>query len=179
MSSNNNASTLQSYVDSAKGAAQNLVGSVIGSSSDQAEGKAKQQKADAEYDASHATAKLGNITASSSGAITKDHPDRSAGSWNQTVGSAKEFAGGLTGLESLKQAGREQNRAGQEQEARGQLNDLASGGADRITGTIGSAVAGLTGDRAKKVEYQNQHDTGKTQQRGVEHDINKQAAARQ
>lgn len=32
---NNNTSTLQSYVDSAKGAAQNLVGSVIGSSGDQ------------------------------------------------------------------------------------------------------------------------------------------------
>lgn len=178
-SNNNNPSTLQSYVDSAKGAAQNLVGSVIGSSGDQAEGKAKQQKADVEYDASHATAKLGAFTASSSGAVTKDHPDRSAGSWNQTVGSAKEFAGGLAGSESLKQAGREQNRAGQEQEARGQLNDLASGGADRVAGAIGNAVTGLTGDRAKQAEYQNQHDTGKTQQRGAEHDITKQAAARQ
>lgn len=176
---NNNTSTLQSYVDSAKGAAQNLVGSVIGSSGDQAEGKAKQQKGEAEYDASHATAKLGQFTASSSGAVTKDHPDRSAGSWNQTVGSAKEFTGGLTGSESLKQSGREQNLKGQEQEARGQLNDLASGAAYRVAGTVGSAVAGLTGDRVKQAEYQNQHDTGKTQQRGAEHDIGKQAAPRQ
>lgn len=68
-------------------------------STTQAAGKAKEQKADAEYEASHATAKLGNLTASSSGAITKDHPDRSAGSWNQTVGSAKEFVGGATGSE--------------------------------------------------------------------------------
>ncbi|KAK3325220.1 hypothetical protein B0H66DRAFT_114466 [Apodospora peruviana] len=177
--SNNNTSTLQSYVDSAKGAAQNLVGSVMGSSGDQAEGKAKQNKADAEYDASHATAKIGSITASSSGAITKDDPNRSAGSWNQTAGSAKEFVGGLTGSESLKQSGREQNQAGQEQEARGQLNDFASGAADRLTGTLGGAAAGLTGDRAMQSEYQKQHDIGKTQQRGAEHDINKQAAAHQ
>lgn len=67
--------------------------------STQAAGKAKQQKGDVEYEASQATAKLGNLTASSSGAITKDHPDRSAGSWNQTVGSAKEFVGGATGSE--------------------------------------------------------------------------------
>ncbi|KAK4219121.1 putative cruciform dna recognition protein [Rhypophila decipiens] len=176
-STNDNTSTLQSYVDSAKGAAQNLVGSVLGTSGDQAEGKAKQEKADAEYDASHATAKLGPVTVTTSG-VTKDHPDRSAGSWNQTVGSAKEAAGGLVGSESLKQSGREQNREGQEQEAAGQVSDLASGTADRVTGTVGSAVAGLTGDRAKKAEYQKQHDTGKTQQRGVEHDLNKEAEAR-
>ena len=66
----------------------------------QVEGQAKQQKGEAEYDASHATAKLpGGITASSSGAVTKDHPDRTAGSWNQTAGSAKEFVGGVVGSE--------------------------------------------------------------------------------
>jgi len=177
--SDNNTSTLKSYVDSATGAAQNLVGSVLGSSGDQTEGKAKQQKAEAEHDASHATAKLPGLSASSSGAVTKDHPDRAAGSWNQTVGSAKEFAGGLVGSENLKQAGREQNLEGREQEARGQLNDYASGAADRLAGTVGGAAASLTGDRAKEAEYQKQHDTGKTQQRGAEHDIRKQAEARQ
>lgn len=121
---NNPPSTLKSYVDSAVGATQNLAGSLIGNRNDevgipstplpysytfyqlanistkkQAEGQAKQRKAQAEHDASHATAKLPGATASSTGAITKDDPNRSAGSWNQTAGSAKEFVGGLVGNE--------------------------------------------------------------------------------
>ena len=133
--------------------------------------------------------------------VTKDDPNRTTGSWNQTAGSAKEFVGGLVGNEvcypqtklynissrltpippsqSLKQSGREQNLAGQEQEARGQVKDYTSGLGDRVSGAVGSAAAGLTGDRAKQAEYQSQHDAGKTQQRGAEHDIQKQAEARQ
>lgn len=116
-------------------------------------------------------------TVSASGGVSKDDSNRAAGSWNQTAGSAKEFVGGIVGSENLKAAGREQNRSGQEQEARGQLNDLGSGIADRVTGTVGGAVAGLTGDRSKQTEYQDKHDTGKAQQRGVEHDLQKQAEA--
>ncbi|KAK3328314.1 hypothetical protein B0T19DRAFT_424146 [Cercophora scortea] len=182
MSSNNNnnttTSTLGSYVDSAVGAAQNLVGSIIGSTGDEAEGKAKQQKGQAEYDASHATAKLPGATITASG-ITKDDPNRAAGSWNQTAGSAKEFVGGVIGSENLKQTGREQNLSGQEQEARGQLSDFASGAADRITGAVGGTFAGVTGDKKAQAEYQSQHDAGKTTQRGAEHDIQKQAEAKQ
>ncbi|KAK4131158.1 hypothetical protein BT67DRAFT_388853 [Trichocladium antarcticum] len=165
---NNNTSTLKSYVDSATGAVQNL-----------AQGKVKQQKAEAEYDASHATVKLPGATASSAGAVTRDDPDRTAGSWNQTMGSAKEFVGGVVGSENLKQTGREQNRSGQEQEARGQISDYTSGVGDRVSGAVGGAVAGLTGDRSKQAEYQAKHDIGKTQERGVEHDLRKQAEARQ
>lgn len=185
MSANNNnnatnpPSTLKSYIDSATGAAQNLAGSIIGNRGDEVEGQAKQRKAQSEFDASHAAVKVPGATASSTGAVAKDDPDRTAGSWNQTAGSAKEFVGGLTGNESLKQAGREQNRSGEEQEAKGQLKDYTSGFGDRVSGTVGSAVAGLTGDRAKQTEYQNRHDAGKTQQRGAEHDIQKEAEARQ
>ncbi len=64
----------------------------------QAEGRAKQQKGDAEYDASHATAKLPGATVTAQGVATDD-PDRTTGSWNQTAGSAKEFVGGLIGSE--------------------------------------------------------------------------------
>ena len=101
MSSNNNAqpSTLQSYVDAATGAVQSAVGSVLGNSGEHTQGEANKQKAQAEYDASHATVKLPGVSASSSGAVTADDPDRAAGSWNQTVGSAKEFTGGLVGSE--------------------------------------------------------------------------------
>ncbi len=69
--------------------------------------------------------------------------------------------------QSLKQAGRDQNASGREQEARGQVNDYTSGIADRVTGTLGGAAAGLTGDSTKQAQYQEQHDIGKTQQRGV------------
>ncbi|KAF3357908.1 hypothetical protein VDGD_08633 [Verticillium dahliae] len=179
MSANDNTSTLKSYLDSATGAAQNLVGSITGNTVDQNKGEAKQQKADAEYSASHATAKLPGFSASSSGAVTKDDPDRAAGSWNQTVGSAKEAVGGLVGSQNLKEQGRQQNLEGQQQEAKGQVNDFASGVGNRLQGSIGGAVAGLTGDKSGQQHYQDLHDTGKTQQRGAEHDIQKQAEAKQ
>lgn len=118
MSTNDNTSTLKSYIDSATGAVQNAVGSLIGSTGDQvcpsrkqspcwtnsltlplqAEGQHKQNKAEAENDASHATAKLPGFTATASG-VAKDDPNRTTGSWNQTVGSAKETVGGVLGSE--------------------------------------------------------------------------------
>jgi hypothetical protein len=76
----------------------------------------------------------------------------------------------------LKQEGAKQNAAGKEQEARGQLSDLGSGVADRVSGAVGGAVAGLTGDRAEQERRNLQHDTGKTLQRGAEAEIQKQNA---
>jgi hypothetical protein len=35
----------------------------------------------------------------SSAGVAKDDPNRTAGSWNQTAGSAKEFVGGVVGNE--------------------------------------------------------------------------------
>jgi len=172
--SDKNTSTLQSYVDSATGAVQSAIGSLTGNTSDQNAGETKKSKADLENEASHATAKIGNYSASSSGAITKDDPNRTEGSWNQTVGSAKEAIGGLVGSEDLKRAGAQQNAEGKGQEAQGQLNDFGSGVANRVTGAVGGAVAGITGDRDAQLEAQKQHDIGKTQQRGAEADIQKQ-----
>ncbi|KAI0402561.1 hypothetical protein F4802DRAFT_575581 [Xylaria palmicola] len=177
MSTNDNTSTLKSTIDAVTGAAQNALGSITGNTADQTKGEAKQHKADVEHDASHATAKLPGFTASSSGSITKDDPDRAAGSYNQTAGSAKEALGGLLGSESLQAAGRKQNREGQDQEAKGQVNDYVSGIGDRATGTAGAAVAGLTGNKRAQANYREQHDDGKTQQRGAEHDIKKKADA--
>jgi len=167
-------STLQSYIDSATGAVQSALGGLTGSNADQTAGQNKQDKAQVEHEASQTAAKVGPYTASSSGAVTKDDPNRSAGAWNQTVGSGKEFIGGLVGSENLKQQGREQNADGKAQEAKGQLNDLGSGIADRVGGAVGGAVAGVTGDREAQLRAQQQHDVGKTQQRGAELDIQKQ-----
>jgi len=82
--------------------------------------------------------------------------------------------GNLVGAEGLKQEGIQQNREGKAQEAQGQLSDLGGGIADRAKGALGGAVAGLTGDKAEQERRQLQHDTGKTLQRGVEADIQKQ-----
>ncbi|KAI0454998.1 hypothetical protein F5B21DRAFT_219381 [Xylaria acuta] len=177
MSTNDNTSTLKSTMDAVTGAAQNALGSITGSNADQAKGEAKQNKADAEHEASHATAKMPGFTASSSGAVTKDDPGRAAGKYNQTVGSAKEALGGLVGSESLQAAGRNQNREGQDQEAKGQVNDYVSGVGDRLSGTVGAAVSGITGNTKAQQDYRDQHDVGKTQQRGAEHDIKKKADA--
>jgi uncharacterized protein YjbJ (UPF0337 family) len=112
---------------------------------------------------------------SPSGGVAKDDPNRSAGSWNQNVGAAKEALGGFVGAEGLKQEGIQQNREGKGQEAQGQLSDLGKGVQDRVGGTIGGAVAGITGNAAQKTEAQRQHDEGKARQRGVEADLQKEA----
>jgi len=172
--SDKDTSTLQSYIDSASGAVQSAIGSLTGNASDQNAGEGKKDKAQLENQASHATAKIGNYSASSSGAITKNDPNRSDGSWNQTVGSAKEALGGFVGSEDLKRKGQQQNAEGKAQEAQGQLNDFGSGIANRVAGAVGGAVAGITGDRDAQLKAQRQHDSGKTQQRGAEADIQKQ-----
>jgi uncharacterized protein YjbJ (UPF0337 family) len=172
--SDKNTSTLQSYIDSASGAVQSAIGSLTGNTSDQNSGEAKKDKAEFEHDASHAGASVAGHSISSSGAITKNDPNRTEGSWNQTIGSGKEFVGGLVGSEDLKSQGRQQNAEGKAQEAKGQLNDYGSGIANRVTGTVGGAFAGVAGDREAQLRAQEQHDVGKTQQRGAEADIQKQ-----
>ncbi|KAF7549856.1 hypothetical protein G7Z17_g6113 [Cylindrodendrum hubeiense] len=177
MSANNdNTSTLKSYVDSATGTLQSALGSVTGSTGDKTHGEARKDKADAEHAASHAAVKVPGGTVSTSG-VAKDDPNRSQGNWNQTVGAAKETVGGLIGNQSLKNAGRQQNLEGQQQEARGQLSDLGSGIGSRVQGSVGSAVAGLTGDKEGQAHYNSLHDEGKTRQRGVESDLQKQGEA--
>jgi len=166
-------STLQSYVDQAVGAAQSALGSLTGSTADKSEGDAKKAKADLEHDVSHAGANLGPFSVSASGVAAND-PNRQQGSWNQTVGSGKEMLGNLIGAEGLKKEGIEQNREGKAQEAQGQLSDLGGGIADRAKGAVGGAVAGLTGDQAEQERRRLQHDQGKTLQRGVESEIQKQ-----
>lgn len=157
MSSNDNTSTLKSYVDSATGAVQSGIASITGSAGDRANAERSKAKADAEKDLSHSAAKAGPFTISSSGAPAKDSSDRTEGQWDQTVGSVKEAVGNLTGSEDLKRQGQEQNMQGQGREAKGQLNDLGQGLSDRVGGTIGSAYAGLTGNQAAQQAYQDQH----------------------
>lgn len=113
---------------------------------------------------------------STSGVAPKSS-DRTDGSWNQTVGSAKESIGGLVGAEGLKQEGIKQNQEGKGQEAAGQISDFGHGIGDRVSGTVGGAVAGLTGNQQAKASYEAQHDSGKTSQRGVEAELQKQAEA--
>jgi len=177
MSSDENASTFQSYVNSATGAAQSALGSLTGSTPDKAEGEARRTSAQEQDANSHTVGKLGNVNVGPSGTVTKDDPRRTEGSWNQTVGAAKEAVGGLVGAEGLKRAGQQQNAEGKQQEAQGQVSDLGSGVADRVTGALGGVKAGLTGDEVERERYKEQHDVGKTQQRSVEADLQKQAEA--
>ncbi|KAL1637699.1 hypothetical protein SLS58_009124 [Diplodia intermedia] len=174
--SDKNTSTLQSYVDSATSAVQSAVGAVTGNTADKQQAQDKKAEAQAKDDLSHASAKAGPFTVSTSG-VAKDDPNRTAGSWNQTVGSGKEMVGNLVGSEALKQEGARQNQEGKGQEAQGQLSDLGGGISDRVGGAVGGAVAGLTGNEKAKADYEKQHDQGKTAQRGVEADLQKQAEA--
>ncbi|KOS21674.1 hypothetical protein ESCO_004980 [Escovopsis weberi] len=177
-SSNKESSTLGSYVDSATGAIQDFVGKMTGGAENQEQGQERQPKAQQEaHDPK--TAKVPGATLSSSGAVAKDDPNRAQGSWDQTIGSAKEAIGGLVGNESLKQAGREQNLEGQQKEAKGQLGDYGSGLGQRAQGAVGEAVSGLTGDKEGQAHYSKMREEGRTLQRGAEHDIHKQAEGRE
>ena len=77
----------------------------------------------------------------------------------------------------MKQSGRQQNLEGQQQEAKGQVSDFGSGIGNRVQGTVGGAVAGLAGDREGQAHYDQLRAEGKTQQRGVEHDLQKKGEA--
>ncbi|OCK82573.1 hypothetical protein K432DRAFT_292968 [Lepidopterella palustris CBS 459.81] len=173
-SDKDNTSTLQSYIDSASSTFQSAIGAITGNPADQKEAEHKKGVAQAESDLSHTAVKAGPFTLGSSGAVAQDNSDRTEGSWNQTVGAAKEAIGGFIGAEGLKQEGIQQNREGKGQEASGQLSDLGQGVKDRVGGTLGGAYAALTGDRSEAERRQIQHDEGKTRQRGVEADLDKQ-----
>lgn len=176
MSSNNNpTSTLQAVQDQISGAVQGVIGAVTGNTADKQQAEDKKVIAEAEHDLSKATAKAGPFTANASGGVAKDDSDRTKGQWNQNVGAAKEAIGGFVGAEGLKQEGIRQNQEGKGQEAQGQLSDLGKGVSDRIGGTVGAAVAGLTGNQDSASAAQRQHDEGKARQRGVEADLQKEA----
>jgi len=174
--SDKNTSTLQSAIDSVTGAAQSVVGAVTGNPADQSQAQDKKAEAAAKDDLSHAAVKGPGFTATADG-VAKDDPNRNQGQWNQTVGSGKEMLGNIIGSENLKQQGVQQNQEGKAQEAEGQLKYLGGGIADRVGGTVGGAVAGLTGNQDAKAAAQQQHDQGKTKQRGVEAALDKKADA--
>jgi len=185
-------STLKSYIDSATATVQDAVGSLTGipppsasfsacfstnpakpgNPADKQAATDKHQSAAASYDASHAGASAGPLDFASG--MTGIDPDRSGGQRDQTLGSAKEFMGNLTGNAELKREGRRQNDEGQGREAVGQLKDYVGGAADRVMGAVGSGFSETVGDEQKKKEYERQHDVGKTNVRGVEADLQKQ-----
>ncbi|KIX05505.1 uncharacterized protein Z518_06377 [Rhinocladiella mackenziei CBS 650.93] len=179
MSTHDNTSSFKSAVDTATSYVQSGIASLTGSAGDQATAEEHKGKGAAESDFSHSAAKAGPFTTSTSGVPTKYSSDRTQGQWDQTIGSTKETVGNLVGNENLKQQGRERNLQGQETEAKGQLSDLGKGISDRVQGSLGGAVAGLTGDRAEQARYADMYDEGKIRQRGVEMDLDKQATAQQ
>lgn len=115
--------------------------------------------------------KVGPIAASPSGGIATDSPLRTEGSYNQTVGAAKEALGGLVGADGLKREGQQQNAEGKGQEAEGQVRDYGQGVQDRIGGAVGGIVKGLKGDKEGETAERLRHDDGKTAQRSAERDI--------
>ncbi|KAL8995149.1 MAG: hypothetical protein Q9169_005058 [Polycauliona sp. 2 TL-2023] len=175
--SDKDSSTAKSYLDSALAQGQSALGSLTGSTGDKTEAAARKDQAAAEKDASHSVGKLGPLNVSPSGGVSTDDPNRSEGSWNQTLGSAKESVGGLVGSEAMKKEGAQQNAEGKGQEAQGQLTDFGSGVQDRVKGAVGGMAAGVTGDREKEEEMRMKHDDAKTKQRSAEADIQKQADA--
>jgi uncharacterized protein YjbJ (UPF0337 family) len=106
----------------------------------------------------------------------KADPGRSSGSWNQTVGAAKESIGNLIGHQSLRQEGVRQNAEGKSQEAVGQEQDSGDSITKRmrrVQGALGSVGAVITGNTESEAKWRDIHDKGKPRQRGAETDIQK------
>ncbi|KAF3912579.1 hypothetical protein ABW21_db0205715 [Orbilia brochopaga] len=179
MSGNNNEqqpSTLGSILQSAAGTIQSGIGQLTGSGKDVNAGETKKVAAEQQHEQSHATAKLGPVTATGEGGAHVDNKDRQQGAWDQTIGSGKQFVGGVVGNESLKQQGRAQYDQGVQQETAGQASDLVEGVGNRVTGAIGSMVSN---DKNVQDAYSRQHDDGKAAVRSVQHDLQRQAEAEQ
>lgn len=104
------------------------MGSIAGTQGDKAQGEGKQsirypspsycsgetdsiaekkREAEAKHEVSQAGASIGGVSVSASG-VAQNDPNRQTGSWNQTIGSGKEFVGGALGLEGMKQEGQKQ-----------------------------------------------------------------------
>ncbi|KAK6329682.1 hypothetical protein TWF696_003552 [Orbilia brochopaga] len=169
-------STLGSMLQSAAGTIQSGIGQLTGSGKDVNAGETKKVAAEQQNEQSHATAKLGPVTATADGAAHVDNKDRQQGAWDQTIGSGKQFIGGVVGNETLKSQGRAQYDEGVRRETSGQASDLVEGLSNRVGGAIGSMV---TTDKNVEEAYRQQHDDGKAAVRSVQHDLQKQAEAEQ
>jgi len=145
----------------------------IGNTADTHAANQKQQEAQAERDVSRAGANVGPVNLSASG-VALSNEDRREGGAKETMGSVKETVGHLVGSDDMVYQGRRQNQEGQGQKAAGQVKDYVEGTTDRVGGGVGSAAAGLVGNREKEREYERMHDTGKTNVRGVEAEVNKE-----
>jgi uncharacterized protein YjbJ (UPF0337 family) len=150
----------------ATGAAQSALGSLTGSQADKVNDPPR---------LTHYSRQSLTTTNQNQAEQKKAEAEARKDSWNQTVGAGKEALGGALGLEGMRKAGEQQNAEGKGQEAQGQLSDLGKGVSDRVSGTVGGAFAGLTGDEAEKKKRELQHDQGKTLQRGVESEVGKKA----
>lgn len=82
----------------------------------------------------------------------------------------------MLGNENLRRAGVEQNAAGKEQEAKGQLKDFGQGVQNRAQGALGSIGAAVKGDREEEEKFRDLHDEGKVRQRGAEADMAKKGS---
>jgi len=170
----NESSTVGAMFQNVVGTVQNGLGQLVGSGKDVQEGEVKKAVATEKDERSHTAAKLGPITATGEGGAHVDNKDRQEGSFDQTIGSGKQFVGGLIGSEALKAQGRDQYNQGVQREAAGQASDLVEGISNRVSGALGSAVSG---DALEKERYREQHDEGKAAVRSVQHDLQKKAEA--
>ncbi|KAF3909762.1 hypothetical protein AA313_de0210228 [Arthrobotrys entomopaga] len=161
-------------VQGVTGTVQSAIGQLTGNQKDVQDGEIKRSTAEENNERSHTTAKLGPVTATAEGGAHVDHEDRQNGSWDQTIGSGKQFVGGLIGSESLKAQGRAQYDDGVRLEASGQANDLSQGMANRVAGTLGAMTST---DAQEREKYNRQHDEGKAAVRSVQYDLQKQSEA--
>jgi len=179
MSDESKPSTIGGYANQAVGTVQDAFGQLTGTGQSQSQGETRRDVGQDQVDASRTSAKIGPVTATAEGGVHVDSQKRTDGSWNQTLGSGKQFIGGVIGSDSLKQQGREQYDRGVQEEAEGRAQDYVQGVSDRVKGTIGTMTADLVGNPDAKAEYQRQHDDGKAGQRSVEDDLQREADSEQ
>jgi indoleamine 2,3-dioxygenase len=105
-------------------------------------------------------------------------PPPPSGTYNQTIGSAKQSVGTLIGNESLRRQGEEQNEKGKEEEAARQVRDWGEGVGQRVKGKAGEVYSSMKPEEpgqegVDRLKYKQMHDEGKAKQEQTHEEIDR------
>jgi uncharacterized protein YjbJ (UPF0337 family) len=111
-----------------------IVGNLTGNEQLKAEGKAAQERGNAEYDAANKS------------------PSKITGNYNATVGAVKEMVGSALGYTELEKSGAEQRRDGNAEIEAAKASEYVAGAGDKVKGIVKENVGNTFNDEQMKAQ---------------------------